>query len=179
MNIHTTALEFERATRFLVEYLPESQKDSRKPILFHNLRVWQYLYARWYDQNIVIGWVLHDVLEWSKAHEALLAKEFWDTILNLVKASTKDDSIEDKVSKTHELIQRCIATGEDALIIKTADILDSFARYTQRENEKELEYCMRNANEILTQKPSEFQDPIFEELGKWMRRSEKKPKKHS
>ena len=85
----------------------------------------------------------------------------------LVLANTKDDSIEDKEEKTRELIKRCVAQGQEALTIKTADILDSFRFYTEIHNESELAYCKRNAEAILKYKSNDWEDPIFEELRSW------------
>ncbi len=158
---------FEEAVRLLVEHMPISQDDSRKPILFHDIRVGVYLYEHGYAQDIVLAGVLHDALEWSGMTEQMLQETFGDNVVRLVLASTKDDSIEDKIEKTNELIKRCIQNGQDALIVKVADILDSFKWYSSQNNEGELRYCMRNANAIFTFKPDEFEDKIFDELKSW------------
>jgi len=56
-------LKFEKAVRLLVEYMPPSDTDSRKPILFHDIRVGVYLYENGYSENIVLAGVLHDAIE--------------------------------------------------------------------------------------------------------------------
>jgi len=56
-------LKFEKAVRLLVEYMPHSDADSRKPILFHDIRVGVYLYENGYSENIVLAGVLHDAIE--------------------------------------------------------------------------------------------------------------------
>lgn len=166
MNLSTN-LEFEKAVRFLAERLPESAANSRKPLLFHDIRVGVYLYERGYTEDIVIAGLLHDVLEWSDTYEDELENEFGKDILRLVQANTKDDTILDKEDKTNELIKRCVAAGEKALIIKAADILDSFKWYSSQNNKGELEYCLRNAKAILKYKPEDFDDKIIEEIRKW------------
>ena len=98
----------------------------------------------------------------------MLHDEFGDQITKLVLASTKDDSIEDKEEKINELINRCVQNGQDALIVKTADIIDSFKYYTVTNNSGEIEYCMRNARAIFHFMPTEFNDKIFAELKQWM-----------
>ena len=90
--------------------------------------------------------------------------------MKLVKASTKDDSITDAKEKITELIKRCAANGQDALKIKTADILDSFKYYSSQNNIEQLKYCVRNANAILEFKSDNFDDRIFEELKVWQKR---------
>ena len=149
------------------EHMPVSEPESRKPILFHDLRVGVYLYEQGYSEEIVVGGLLHDMLEWSRANQDLIRDVFGEKILTLVQANSKDDSIEDSVEKTNELISRCVQCGQDALIIKSADIIDSFKWYTLQNNEKELQYCIRNADTILKLKLDTFQDKIFDEIRAW------------
>src|SRR3989339_1213957 len=160
-------LKFEKAVRLLVEYMPPSDTDSRKPILFHDIRVGVYLYENGYSENIVLAGVLHDAIEWSKVKEEMLGNEFGGEIAKLVLANTKDNSITDKEEKTIELIKRCIQNGQDALVVKAADILDSFKWYSNQDNKNELQHCMRNANAIFKFKPTDFNDKIFDELKSW------------
>jgi (p)ppGpp synthase/HD superfamily hydrolase len=54
------SVEFERAVRFLAEHMPPSDENSRKPIMFHDIRVGVYLYENDYPQDIVLAGVLHD-----------------------------------------------------------------------------------------------------------------------
>jgi (p)ppGpp synthase/HD superfamily hydrolase len=160
-------IEFEKAVRFLVKYMPVSKENSRKPVLFHDIRVGVYLYENGYKQDVVLAGVLHDVIEWSLAREQILRNEFGDKVAKLVVANTKDDLIINKEEKTNELIQRCIKNGQDALIIKAADIMDSFKWYAGQNNKDQLEYCMKNANAIFKYKPNNFRDKVFSELKKW------------
>jgi len=160
-------IEFEKAVRFLAKHMPVSDENSRKPILFHDIRVGVYLYENGYAQDVVLAGVLHDAIEWSGAGEQMLREEFGDNVAGLVLANTKDDSIADKEEKINELIKRCVENGQDALIVKTADILDSFKWYSSQNNKDELQYCMRNANAIFKFKPDDFNDKIFDELKKW------------
>lgn len=158
-------IQFEKAVRLLSEYFPVSDESSRKPVLFHDIRVGVYLYEHNYSEDIVLAGVLHDVLEFSEMTEKIIRNEFGENVTKLVLACTKDDSIIDKQEKTDELIRRCVENGEDALIVKAADIMDSFKFYAAVDNKKQLEYCVRNAKAIMEYKPDEFRDSIFGELG--------------
>jgi (p)ppGpp synthase/HD superfamily hydrolase len=126
-----------------------------------------YLYENNYSEDVVIAGVLHDILEDTSVTSEELREEFGGTVLKLVAASTKDNSIKDGLEKTNELIKRCVESGEDALIVKSADILDSFKWYSSQNNESEIAYCMRNANAIFEYKPEHFSDKIFNELKMW------------
>lgn len=163
-------LAFEKGVRLLTEHMPVSEEKSRKPILFHDIRVGVYLYENGYSKDVVLAGLLHDAIEWSSLGEDALRAEFGDIVVKLVLASTKDDSIADKIEKTNELIARCVANGEDALIVKAADILDSFKWYSSQENEGELRYCMRNTDAIFRFRPEIFNDKIFVELKQWQER---------
>lgn len=160
-------IQFEKAVRLLTTHMPPSDENSRKPILFHDIRVGVYLYENGYVKEVVLAGLLHDAIEWSKISEKMLRDEFGDQVVKLVLASTKDDSIADKEEKTTELIKRCIQNGQDALIVKAADILDSFKWYSSQDNKEELQYCMRNANAIFKFKPGNFDDKIFDKLKNW------------
>ncbi|MBU1131811.1 HD domain-containing protein [Patescibacteria group bacterium] len=163
-------IEFEKAVRLLAEHLPVSDETTRKPVLFHDIRVGVFLYEKNYSPDIVLAGLLHDALEFSEISEETLSKEFGETVLQLVLASTKDASITDKNESTNELIMRCTSNGQNALIVKIADIIDSFKFYSSENNTDQLKYCMRNANAILEYKPDSFDDKIFDELKVWQNR---------
>ncbi|EKE11182.1 MAG: hypothetical protein ACD_15C00133G0033 [uncultured bacterium] len=111
---------------------------------------------------------MHDAIEWSGANQELVRKEFGDEILKLVLACTKNGTIIDKKERTYELIMRCMENGQDALIVKSADSIDSFKWYDGQNNREELtNHCMKNADVIFSLKPDEFNDKIFEELKAW------------
>lgn len=169
--LKTLNVDFEKAVHLLVKYFPISDENSRKPILFHDIRVGVYLYENDYSQDVVLAGLLHDAIEWSEITEQMLRDEFGDNVVRLILANTKDDSITDKFEKTNELIRRCVQNGQDALIVKTADIIDSFKWYSSQNNTGELEYCMRNANAIFKFKSDDFKDKIFDELKIWQNRS--------
>lgn len=161
-------IEFEKSLRLLSAHMPISDENTRKPVFFHDVRVGIYLYEHHYSREIVLAGLLHDTLEFSDITEKILEGEFGKVVLTLVQASTKDDSIQDKEEKTRELIQRCVQNGQDALVVKAADILDSFKFYTATKNAGEIEYCLRNARAIFQFMPPEFNDEIFVELKKRM-----------
>lgn len=163
-------IKFEKAVRLLTTHMPSSDENSRKPVLFHDIRVGVYLYENGYAEDVVLAGILHDAIEWSSAGEQMLRVEFGDNVVKLILASTKDDTITDKEEKTNELIKRCVQNGQDALIVKTADIIDSFKWYSSQDNIGELKYCMRNTNAIFKFKPGDFDDKIFSELKIWQER---------
>lgn len=163
-SVQSLNVECEKAIRMLAVHVPPSDETSRKPALVHAIRVGVYLYERNYSRDVVIAGFLHDALEWSSITENMLRDEFGEQVLDLVRACTKNDSIKDPKEKIDELIARCAKAGESALIIKAADIIDSFKYYSKVQNSGELEYCRMNAHAIHRLKPHSFTDSIFEEL---------------
>lgn len=157
-------IEFEKAVRLLAEHMPVSQEGSRKPVLFHDIRVGVYLYERDYAREIVLAGVLHDALEWSETMPEVLAENFGENILKIVQACTKDRSIQDPQERIEDMIRRCVESGQEALIVKAADTLDSFKHYTKTGNESELDYCRQNAEAIFKYKPEDYNDRVFDEL---------------
>lgn len=163
-------IEFEKAVRMLAEHIPISKEGSRKPILFHDIRVGVSLYRRGYPRDVVLAGILHDAIEWSDISEEMIRKEFGEDVLQVVLANSKSRSIEDPDERIDDMIRRCVETGADALIIKAADTIDSFEHYTKTGNEQELEHhCKPTAEAILRYKPDNFRDPIFDELRKWLK----------
>lgn len=161
-------VELEKAVRLLVKYFPVSDENTRKPVLFHDIRVGVYLYENNYSDDIVLAGLLHDTLEFSDITEQMLRDEFGDNIADLVKANSKNRSITDPDQRIDELIKRCAASGKDALVIKAADIIDSFKYYESVNNQDELKnYCIKNADAIFKYKPADYNDVIFDELKNW------------
>ena len=157
-------LNFEKAIKILSKYMPEPEEASRKPVLFHDVRVGVYLYENNYSADIVLAGLLHDALEFSEISEEMIKENFGEKVLEIVKANTKDRAITDSDERIEENIKRCAESGEEALVVKTADILDSFKHYTMTQNEGELEYCRKNLEMIKKYKPKNFTDPIFEKI---------------
>lgn len=168
MNLGNTQLDlqFEKAVKLLVEHMPAGE-ERKKPLLMHVLRVGTYLYERDYSDEIVLGGLLHDILEWTDASEDIVRSEFGDRVLAIVKANTKNRDIVDPVGRRREYIDRCIEVGEGALIVKAADTLDSYRFYRSIDNVNEIARSVDIANTILEKIPVEFKDPIFTELRKF------------
>lgn len=163
-------IEFEKAVRMLVESMPPSEDGSRKPVLFHDIRVGTYLYRKGYPREIVLAGVLHDAIEWSGITEDMIRDGFGENILRMVLANSKNRSIGDSDKRISDMIGRCVAIGEGALIVKAADTIDSFEHYTKTNNQKELSgHCRKIARTILEHLPADFHDPIFSDLRIWVR----------
>ncbi len=167
MNLGNISVElkFEKAVKLLCEYMPVGE-ERKKPLVIHALRVGMYLYEHNYSADIVLAGLLHDILEWTESLDEVVRSEYGDHVYAIVKANTKDRRIADSVERRREYIDRCVAVGKDALVVKAADTLDSYHFYTATNNPDEIARGVDIAKTILEKLPNDFNDPIFTQLEK-------------
>lgn len=150
--------KIEKALKLLVEYFPI--EDQKKPALFHSIRVCTYLYNEWYDEDICVAWLLHDALEDTSMSEELIKDNFWENVLEIVKANSKNMSLA-KEDRLEDIVKRCSNYWEDALIVKLADVYDNFLFYKRENNSKEIDRCKYLAELIKKYRESQWIDEIF------------------
>lgn len=149
--------KLEEAMRLLVAHFP---KETKKPALFHSVRVWTYLWNHHYSEDIQIAWLLHDALEDTDISAEKIEELFWEEVLLIVQANSEDENIEKSCQK-EDIVKRCVELSENALIVKIADVYDNYKFYTQQNNIPELERCKWFAELILKYKKENWNDPIF------------------
>ncbi len=160
--------EVEKAIRLMVNFYPFSSKDDKKFRLFHAIRVWNYLYEKWFKKDVVIAWFLHDMIESTAITKDELINEFSIEIYELILANSKDSTVLNPLERIDNLIMRCSLKWEDALIIKCADLVDNFKWYSAVNNNDELiNYWMNNIKALLKHKPDAFDNEVFDELMIW------------
>lgn len=155
--------KIELAIKFLNKYF--QGKILSKPTLFHSIKVWFYLYDKHYSEEIVISWFLHDILEDTEVKEWKIVDIFWAEVLNLVKANTKNRDFS-KETVNEELIKRCADYSQDALIIKSADILCNYDYYSRTNNQWEIDRCIKLSALVMEYKKNYYEDSILLELSK-------------
>lgn len=162
-----TDIACEKAIKFLAKDVALAESHSRKPRLMHAMRVGMYLYDRGYAKEVVVGGFLHDTVEWEGVSTETIKDVFGEQVLSIVLANTKDRNNKNVVD---DMVLRCVMCGKEALIVKTADIIDSFMWYVAQNNTKELkEHCVKTAEAIFDHKPREWKDDIYDELYKWQK----------
>jgi hypothetical protein len=154
----TSGAKFEAAVRLLSERMPLA-KDLIKPTLFHSIRVGVYLYEHGYFEDIVLAGLLHDSIEDTNIDEALINTLFGSYVSRMVEANTKREN-----EDIESLIDRCVDFGEDALIVKSADILDNYRYYLSIDSKEGVDYCLKNAKAIIDLMPGHFDDKVYEKL---------------
>ncbi len=155
-------IEFEKAIRFITDAMPPAE-ELEKPTLAHSIRVGVYLYNKGYKREICIAGLLHDAIEDTNLRKEVIEKEFGKEISDIVVANTKNDSLLEN-EKWNKLIEQCINYGEDALIVKAADILDNYIYYSRINNSEGLSYTKNITKILIEMTPDEYKNDIFKQL---------------
>lgn len=157
--------EFEKAIIFVVDKF-KNIKEADKPTLFHSIHTGLMLYDAGYDRNIVLGGLMHDLIEDTQTSEDEINELFGVDVANIVVANTKDTTIQDKKERRKKMIENCIKTGEEASIVKAADIVENYTYHPKIGWTEGVEYLNDCSDLLLTLKPDNFNDPIFDQLAK-------------
>ncbi|MFH1315000.1 MAG: HD domain-containing protein [Candidatus Uhrbacteria bacterium] len=164
MNLKNQQLQinFERAMKMLCEHVSIST-EREKPQMMHSLRVGMYLFNNDYSDDVVIGGLLHDMLEWTSCSEEMIRDEFGQKVLDIVKANTKNLDIKDQKERQKDYVDRCAQVGDEALIVKASDTLDSYQYYVAIQRQKEIDRSVAIAMLIIK---IGLKDKIVDELKK-------------
>ncbi len=153
--------KFEKALRLLHKYYPK--EDQKKPALYHSVRVWVYLWNHWYNEDLQIAWLLHDGLEDTEMPEYEINNLFWNEVLEIIKANSKNKKLE-KSEILEDIVKRCSIVWEDAMIIKMADVYDNYLFYVKTNNIPEIERCKVLAELVMKYRKKEWNDRIFNKI---------------
>jgi len=145
--------------KLLISYFPD--EPMKKPTLFHSVRVGTYLWNNWYNEDLQVAWLLHDALEDTNISENIISDNFWEYVLEIVKANSKNISL-DKSEILEDIVKRCSIVWEDAMIVKMANIYDNFLFYVKENIISEIERCKTLAKLVKKYKKEEWDDNIFD-----------------
>jgi (p)ppGpp synthase/HD superfamily hydrolase len=135
--------------------------NRTKPVLFHSLHVGFCLYDKGYKIEVVLAGFLHDIIEDAKTTKEEIAEIFGSEVAKLVAVNSKDDNIKDKKERKHQMILNCIRAGENALIVKAADILENYTYHPTIKWQAGVDYLNDVCKILFTEKPKNFNDEIF------------------
>lgn len=121
----------EKAVVFLVSSIEKSGKNP-KPVILHSIRVAMHLENLGYNRDVVIGEILHDLLEDTDVTSKEIKQKFGNRISGLVEVNSFQKGIVDEVERYKRMYDQCLKYGKDALVIKAADILDNSNYYGAR-----------------------------------------------
>ena len=124
----------ESAITFMVEKINECNRNP-KPLILHSVRVGLRLYAKEESTNIVIAGLLHDLVEDTNCTEADIEKKFGKELSQFVSVFNYDDPKMFFKERWTAAIEKMLAIGRDAAILKLVDIHDNL-RYLGLMNKK-------------------------------------------
>jgi len=111
----------EKAISYLVTNYNKSGHNP-KPVILHSLRIANMLMEMGYSKKIIIGAVLHDIIEDTNVTDEQLKNDFGKEVLDLVTAVSYDELISDPVEQYKDMYDRVLAYGKDAVVLKSVDI---------------------------------------------------------
>jgi GTP pyrophosphokinase len=156
----------EQAVIFLVNEYTKSGINE-KPVIFHSLRVAFLLAENESPAVTVTAAILHDLLKDSRVTAKQIQKKFGEKIAELVVAASFKSQIKDKVKQYQEMFKRTRVGGQQALIIKCADILDNSNYYSLVNNQTDKQLLIDKQKYFLRiAEPRLKKTPLFQELKK-------------
>ena len=118
-------ISINRALLFAAEHFIRSCHNNGKPVYLHCLRVANRAFQLGYGEDIIIGAVLHDLLEDTDCPLQAIELEFGPDLANTVAALSNSEAIPDKLARNRDSIDRCAALGRTAMVIKCLDAADN------------------------------------------------------
>lgn len=115
------SFKIEKAISYLVVNYNKSGYNP-KPVILHSLRIAELLMEMGYDKKIIIGAVLHDILEDTEITPEQFKSEFGEEMLSLVVSVSYDDSITDPMELYKDMFNRVMSYGKESVILKAVDI---------------------------------------------------------
>lgn len=156
--------EIEWAIEFMARALAGADAGE-KPKILHSVRVGMYLYNHDYGREIVQAAFLHDMVESAGTSLKDIRERFGEGVARLVAANSDDETISDKTERYRELFGRGLQEGEDALLIKAADLLDNSHAWKAEEDGEKREWQMEKIRYFLWLSTEVLREhPVWEEL---------------
>ena len=117
--------QINKALLFTAKHFNESCHNFGKPVYFHSIKVGLKLYDLGYNEKIVIGGILHDLVEDTDCTLENVEAEFGKDMADLIAAVSFNPNIQDKFEQSKQMLDAALAYGKDALIIKCVDMYEN------------------------------------------------------
>lgn len=119
----------EKTRELVKKAISGTRKGLNTPTYIHSFRVSDLLKRYWFSNDVVLAWLLHDMIEDSDYTREDLKKLWYsDRVLDLVCLCSHDKTNLDKFWRREDMIRKLKAKRDtDARAIKLADITDNLA----------------------------------------------------
>ena len=131
------------AMLFTAKHFNESCHNFGKPVYFHCVKVAMKLYELNYNEKIIVGGILHDLVEDTDCTIEQIKENFGCEIAKLVQAVSFNSDIKDKFERSKQMIDTCVRYGKDALIIKSIDMYENGRFFHLVTNKDVKEYLVK------------------------------------
>ena len=150
-----------KAMLFCADYFNKSCHNFGKPVYLHSIKVAMHLIDMGYSDTIIVGAILHDLLEDTDCTSEDIKNEFGEEIAKLVEAVSFNPEIEDKFMQSKLMLDAALAYGKDALIIKCSDMYENglFFGWVTKQDVKEYlvkkyQYFTDIAKDVIGEEPA-------------------------
>ena len=154
----------EGALKFLVECFLDYGVTRNKNTIIHSLRVATYLQNIGASESAVIGGVLHDLLESCPKAFSEVDVRYGKKILALVSANTLNRSQNGWKARFKDSVARGLKSGDDAFLIRAADLLDNCWHFMSQEKEERLERCLWKLEHLLVLSEDLILTPVIKDM---------------
>jgi len=123
---------FDQAVVFLAV---SASKRAELPVasILHSIRVGLSLQQDGHAFEVILGGLLHDVVEDTEVTIKDVQSQFGPRVAELVEAMTYNQELKSQ-DQSRDSMDRCKQLGKDALTIKAADLLDNLRFYLSEAN---------------------------------------------
>jgi (p)ppGpp synthase/HD superfamily hydrolase len=166
----------EEAINFLASSMAARPRRGKKPVVLHSLRVGIALMTAGYNTNVVIAGLLHDIVEKTGISPGQIARKFGGDVALMVAANTNNPRIHDPLDRYEDSVERCAATGDGALLVRAADLIDNCDRLTTTQASRARLEKIAEKLRLLVKVGREHiaDEPIYDELVRRHRRIARK-----
>lgn len=149
-----------KALLFTAGNFNNSGHNFGKPVYFHCLNVMYKAIEMKYSEEIILGALMHDLLEDTLCTKQEISETFSKSLSDLVQALSFKDSISDKLEKNIDTINRSAEFGKEALIIKCLDVADNSDYYHLSSDvnkmylSKKCDYLLKTCDKYIPKEPA-------------------------
>lgn len=155
--------QIQKAVVFLATEYQKSGHNP-KPVVLHSIKIAMRLLDYGYGAEIIIGALLHDLLEDSAVTREQISQSFGERVAELVQANSFDTSVEDFADRYRELFERTLNAGHDALVIKATDLYDNSFYYHLADKQLKAELTEKLRYFLKISKPVIGKEKVWKEL---------------
>lgn len=153
--------QLNKAFLFASKHFNESCHNFGKPVYFHCVKVAMKLFELGYEEKIVIGGILHDLVEDTDCTLDNIKEEFGEEMSKLIEAVSFNPEVEDRFEQSKQMLDASLKYGRDALIIKSIDMYENgkFFHLVTKPDVKEYlvkkyQYFLDIAGDVIGEEPA-------------------------